>query len=150
MSFLKRQRRILDKIAENSGGRIKKKAEEKYKEIEESLSRLMDDVRNDSNFPKNAEEMLYNFSGEGGCNELALIKNLKETYALTKNGIEKYLELRLEGDMIKRAKVRTISSRELAFDHTDPYLFDQVCDNLQNIINKYRMKIDEKKYLIKI
>jgi len=150
MSFLKRQRRILDDIAENSGGRIKRRVEEKYVELEENLARLLDDVRNDPNFPENAEDILYSFSGEGGCSELALVKNLKETYALTKNGVKKYWELRLEGDKSPKMTLSKINSEKLASDWTDPLLFDQVCDNIQNIIDKYRMKIDRKKYLIKI
>jgi hypothetical protein len=147
MSFLKRQRRILDRIAENSGGRIRKRTEEKYGELEESLARLLNDVRNSPNFPKNAEEVLYDFSGKTDYNELAFVKNLRDTYALTKNGVRKAWELRMDGDMVKKLNIGTIDSNKLTKDHTDPELFGIVCDNIQRIMDKYKIKVDEKKYL---
>ena len=139
MSFLKRQHRILDRIAKNSGGRIRKRAEEKYGELEESLARLLDDVRNDPNFPQNAEEVLYDFSGKTDYNKLAFVKNLRDTYALTKIGVRKALGLRMYGDMVKKLTIETIDSKELTKDHTDPELFDIVCDNIQRIMDKYKI-----------
>ena len=136
MSFLKRQRRILDK-----------RAEEKYRKLEESLARLLDDVRNDSNFPKDAEEVLYDFSGKTDYNELAFVRNLRDTYALTKNGVRKALGLRMYGDKVEKLTIGTIDSKELAKNHTDPELFDIVCDNIQRIMDKYKIKVNEKKYL---
>jgi hypothetical protein len=150
MSLLKMQYEILNRIAKSSCYERRKRAEKREKELRGNLSRLIDDVRNNPKFLEDAEEKLYDFSGDSGYNELVFVKNLRDTYVLTKNGVKKVLELRLEGEP-KKLTIKTINSRKLVSDHTDPFLFDQVCDNVQNIIDKYEMKdIDVEKYLIKI
>lgn len=150
MSFLKRQHYILDRIVENAGGRIVRKVEEKYKELDRNLCRLIYDVMNSQRFPENAEEKLYDFSGESDS-KLVLIKNVKETYAITKNGVKKFWELRMEGDRFEKLKLTTITPDELILnDDTDPNLFDNICDHIQVVIDKYKIKVDPKKYLINL
>lgn len=147
MSFLKKRYEMLGRVYENAGPGLMRRVDSETENLRSGLSRLIDDIRNDPNFPKNAEEILYKFSEKGGCRELVIVKDLNEAYALTKKGLKHLWELRLEGDMLKKLTIKTVSPRKLAFNKTDPSLFVQVCNNLQRIMDKYKIEVDEKKYL---
>lgn len=149
MSFLKKQHSELERKYGLSDEKMEKK-ERKCDELRESLCRLIEDTKKVLNLPEGAEELLYEFSSGDSESELALIKNLKETYVLTNEGIKKAWVLRRGGDLLSKLTVRKLEARELVFDYTDPQLFDKICDNMQIIKEKYGMEIDEKKYLIEL
>ena len=124
-------------------------AERRAEEIlDERLCKLINDVRYSSNFPKNAKKVIYDFSGNAEGNELSLVKNLKETYVLSKDGITKVLNLKCCGELNKLT-VKKINVNDFVNEiKDDTEYFEKVCKNLQSIINKYKIEIDWKNYEI--
>lgn len=136
MSYLiKKKKMILKqlKLAE-------RKAE---KSLDQMLCKLINEVKD--KVPKNSKIVLYDFSGSSES-DLALIKNLSETYALTSEGIIKLLNLRYAGELSK-LKIKKLDTKTFVNEvKDDPEYFEKICKNLQKAINKYKIKIDLNNY----
>lgn len=115
--------------------------------LDQMLCNLINEVKD--KVPKNSKIVLYDFSGSSES-ELALIKNLSETYALTSEGIIKLLNLRYAGELSK-LKIKKLNPKTFVNEvKDDPEYFEKICKNLQKAINKYKIKIDLNNYDLSI
>ncbi|MEM5872485.1 MAG: hypothetical protein QXD55_01325 [Candidatus Aenigmatarchaeota archaeon] len=113
------------------------------KSLDQMLCKLINEVKD--KVPKNSKIVLYDFSGSSES-DLALIKNLSETYALTSEGIIKLLNLRYAGELSK-LKIKKLDAKTFVNEvKDDPEYFEKICKNLQKAINKYKIKIDLNNY----
>jgi len=136
MSFLLKNRKELSKEFDLA-----------YELIDANLCRLINDVSQNPKFPKKAISTLYEFSGDAKGSKLALVSSLTESYALTKRDVKKVLTLKQEGDLQKLVvKNTTVEDFVDDIKETDPEYFEKVCNNLQRIIDKYKIEINPEKY----
>lgn len=128
-----------------------KEVEKKYKQADlshENLERLfvnvINDVRASPKFPENAQEILYELSGDGKS-DLSLLQNLNYSYALTKPGVLKAWKLKIEGSS-PNFKVETLPTEKFIEEESRLDSLKAVSHNLIKIIKKYDIGIDLKKY----
>ena len=128
-----------------------KRVEDEYKKTDlyhqrllKLFTKVIDDVRESPMFPEDAQEILYESLDKEGV-DLFLIKNMRDSYALTKKGVLKTWRLKKVGEP-EKLLVLTIPAEKFINEETPFGELETIRKSLTDIIKKYQIGIRPEDY----
>ncbi len=133
MSYFAEKRRKLDE-----------ETFEVYSNLHQALDKLITYVG--QNLPKDAQEVLFADSAYLSESDIVPKMCFEGAYVLTKDGVKEVRRSKI-GAKKPELEIKSIPTMDLITSNDDPDSFEKLCNNLQIIIEKHKIRIP-KKYLV--